>query len=252
MFGLFSTGTSSPKQRIVSASEALPGRATPIPTAERHVVLGTPLQAPLQAHEQEASFGCGCFWGAEKGFWRLPGVVTTAVGYAGGHTPNPTYDEVCSGRTGHTEVVRVVWDTRRVDFADLLKLFWECHDPTQGLAQGNDTGSQYRSAILCTTSEQLTLAEASRRQYQEQLSAAGFPEITTEILIHKPFYFAETHHQQYLARPGSRPYCSARPSGVRLTAFAGGNFLLAPEVWAQYDWSVQHCVLRSSNEPIRL
>ena len=252
MFGLFSATAGSPKNRIVTAAEALPGRSQPIVTSTRHQVLGTALQAPLEAGQAAALFGCGCFWGAEKGFWRLPGVVSTAVGYAAGHTPNPTYEEVCSGRTGHTEVVRVVWDSTRVGFGDLLKLFWECHDPTQGLAQGNDTGSQYRSAIVVSDPSQLALAEASRLHYQEQLTAAGFGPITTEIGTDQPFYFAESHHQQYLARPGSRPYCSARPSGVRLSPFPGSSFLLAPEVWTQYDWSVQHCVLRSSNEPIRL
>jgi peptide-methionine (S)-S-oxide reductase len=174
------------------------------------------------------------------------------VGYCGGHTPNPTYEEVCSGRTGHTEAVRVVWDTTRVSFSDLLKLFWECHDPTQGMAQGNDRGSQYRSAIVTTTEAQAALAAASRDHYQQQLAAAGFPAITTDLLAGKPFYFAETHHQQYLARSGSRPYCSARPSGVGLTPFPGASFLLPKAVWQQYDWSVQHCVLRSSNEPIRI
>ncbi len=252
MFGLFNQALGGAKGRIVSADEALPGRDTPIPTARTHVVLGTPLQAPLQPGQEEALFGCGCFWGAEKGFWRLPGVITTAVGYCGGHTPNPTYEEVCSGRTGHTEAVRVVWDTDQVGFADLLKLFWECHDPTQGMAQGNDSGSQYRSAIVTSTEAQAELAQISRDHYQLQLSAAGFPAITTELLAGKPFYFAETHHQQYLARPGSRPYCSARPSGVRLTPFPGASFLLPETVWAQYDWTVQHCVLRSSNEPIRV
>lgn len=252
MFGLFNQAPGATKGRIVSAEEALPGRDTPIPTASTHVVLGTPLQAPLLPGQEEAFFGCGCFWGAEKGFWRLPGVVTTAVGYCGGHTPNPTYEEVCSGRTGHTEAVRVVWDTDQVGFADLLKLFWECHDPTQGMGQGNDRGSQYRSAIVTSTEAQAELARASRDHYQEQLSAAGFPEITTEMLAGKPFYFAETHHQQYLERPGSRPYCSARPSGVTLGAFPGSHFKLPAKVWDHYDWSQPHCVLRSPGGPITL
>jgi peptide-methionine (S)-S-oxide reductase len=219
---------------------------------EQHAVLGTALRAPLTTSQAEVLFGCGCFWGAEKGFWRLPGAVTTAVGYAGGSSPNPTYQQVCSGRTGHAEVVRVVWDVNAIDFSDLLKLFWECHDPTQGLAQGNDTGSQYRSALVTTTGAQRALAESSRDHYQQQLAQAGFGAITTELLEGRPFFYAEAHHQQYLARPGSRPYCSARPSGVRLTAFPGSSFLLPPEVWQQYDWSIQHCVLRSSNDPIRL
>jgi len=252
VFGLFTSTASSPKGRIVTAEEALPGRPTPIATETTHQVLGSALKAELEPNQEEVLFGCGCFWGAEKGFWRLPGVVSTAVGYAAGHTPNPTYDEVCSGRTGHTEAVRVVWNTEQVGFSDLLKLFWECHDPTQGMAQGHDTGSQYRSAIVTRNADQLNLARASARHYQGQLTAADFGEITTEIVADRPFFFAETHHQQYLARPGSRPYCSARPSGVRLTPFPGSAFLLAPEVWEQYDWSVQHCVLRSSNTPIRL
>jgi peptide-methionine (S)-S-oxide reductase len=179
-------------------------------------------------------------------------VVCTAVGYAGGHTPNPTYEEVCSGRTAHTEVVRVVWDRNAIDFSDLLKLFWECHDPTQGMAQGNDSGSQYRSAIFVNTPELLQLATASRDRYQALLKSAGRGAITTEIALERPFYFAETHHQQYLARPGSRPYCSARPSGVLLDGFEGANFQLPASVWSHYDWSISHCVLRGDNDPIKL
>ncbi|MFO7630379.1 MAG: peptide-methionine (S)-S-oxide reductase MsrA [Prochlorococcaceae cyanobacterium] len=221
-------------------------------TAERHWVLGSSLQAELLEGQEQACFGCGCFWGAEKGFWRLPGVVTTAVGYAGGFTPNPTYEEVCSGRTGHTEVVRVVWDSSRVGFSDLLKLFWECHDPTQGMGQGNDRGSQYRSAIFTSTAAQLALAEASRQRYQEQLSSAGLGTISTEIANDQTFFFAEAYHQQYLARPGSRPYCSAQPTGVRLADFEGSRYLLDPEVWNHYDWSISHCILRGENAPIQL
>ncbi|MFM2080468.1 MAG: peptide-methionine (S)-S-oxide reductase MsrA [Cyanobacteriota bacterium] len=239
------------KTSLVSPEAALPGRSGPIPTAERHAVLGTALKAPLSISQDEALFGCGCFWGAEKGFWRLPGVVCTAVGYAGGYTPNPTYEEVCSGRSGHTEVVRVVWDRQAIDFSDLLKLFWECHDPTQGMAQGNDTGTQYRSAIYVGTPEQLAIARASRDRYQSLLSAAGRGAITTEIAEGRPFFFAEAYHQQYLARPGSRPYCSARPSGVRLDAFEGSRYRLPATVWEHYDWSIDHCVLRGDNAPIQ-
>ena len=243
---------SGSKTSLVSPEAALPGRAAPIPTAERHVVLGTALQAPLSTSQEEALFGCGCFWGAEKGFWRLPGVISTAVGYAGGYTPNPTYEEVCSGRTGHTEVVRVVWDRNAIDLSDLLKLFWECHDPTQGMAQGNDTGTQYRSAIYVTSAEALQRAEASRSRYQELLSQAGHGPITTDISQGRPFFFAEAYHQQYLARPGSRPYCSARPSGVRLDdRWAGCDYKLPAAVWSHYDWSISHCVLRGNNAPIR-
>ena len=217
-----------------------------------HVVLGTAIDAPLEPGQQEALFGCGCFWGAEKGFWRLPGVVTTAVGYAGGGAANPSYEQVCSGRTGHAEVVRVVWDTSTIGFSDLLKLFWECHDPTQGNRQGNDTGSQYRSAIYTTTGRQHQLALASKAAYQQGLSAQGFPTITTEIKADQTFYPAEAYHQQYLAKPGSRPYCSAMPSGVLLEAFEGADYKLPASVWAHYDWSISHCVLRGDNNPIAL
>ena len=216
----------------------------------RHAVLGTALNAPLMDDQEEALFGCGCFWGAEKGFWRLPGVVTTAVGYAGGQTDHPTYDQVCSGRTGHTEVVRVVWSTPAIDFSDLLKLFWECHDPTQGDRQGNDRGSQYRSAIYTTTPRQLQLAENSRASYQDALASKGFGAITTEIAADRSFFSAETYHQQYLAKPGSRPYCSAMPSGVALEAFDGAAYKLPPTVWSHYDWSISHCILRGDNSPI--
>ena len=217
-----------------------------------HAVLGTPLRAPLMSDQEEALFACGCFWGAEKGFWRLPGVVCTAVGYAGGHAAKPSYQDVCSGRTGHTEVVRVVWSTPAVDFSDLLKLFWECHDPTQGNRQGNDTGTQYRSAIYTTTERQMALALCSRDAYQVELTKRGFSTITTEILADQTFYFAEPYHQQYLAKPGSRPYCSAMPTQAVLQQFEGVDYRLPPQVWQNYDWSVSHCVLRSDNTPIRL
>jgi peptide-methionine (S)-S-oxide reductase len=227
-------------------------QASEVPSPTLHAVLGTPIEAKPLPGQQEAVFGCGCFWGAEKGFWRLPGVITTAVGYAGGQLANPSYDQVCSGRTGHSEVVRVVWDQAQVDFSDLLKLFWECHDPTQGDRQGNDRGSQYRSVIYLETSSQLALAIASRDAYQALLAAAGFGTITTEIKTDQPFHFAETYHQQYLAKPGARPYCSAQPSGQRLGAFDGSNYRLDPRVWDSYDWSVSHCVLRGDNGPIQL
>jgi peptide-methionine (S)-S-oxide reductase len=218
----------------------------------RHVVLGTPITAAAGPGDGEVLLGCGCFWGAEKGFWRLPGVITTAVGYAGGTVPDPSYQQVCSGRTGHAEVVRVVWDRERVDLSDLLILFWECHDPTQGDGQGNDRGSQYRSAIYLTTSADQVLAEASREAYGALLQAAGYGPITTEIRSDIPLYFAEPYHQQYLAKPGSRPYCSAQPSRVPLGAFPGANYKLPAAVWQSFDWSVPHCVLRGDNTPIRL
>jgi peptide-methionine (S)-S-oxide reductase len=217
-----------------------------------HAVLGTPIAPPAGPDQAEALFGCGCFWGAEKGFWRLPGVVTTAVGYAGGPAAHPTYQQVCSGSTGHAEVVRVVWDTHAVHFSDLLKLFWECHDPTQGDRQGNDRGSQYRSCVFVEDPQLLKLALASREHYQAQLGRAGYGAITTEIRSGVSFYPAEEYHQQYLAKPGSRPYCSAQPSGVALEAFPGSAFRLDPRVWQAYDWSIPHCVLRSDNAPIRL
>jgi len=222
-----------------------------------HAVLGTPIAAqPVAgqqgAWQQEAVFGCGCFWGAEKGFWRLPGVITTAVGYAGGQVANPSYDQVCSGRTGHSEVVRVVWDPTQIDFSDLLKLFWECHDPTQGDRQGNDRGSQYRSVIYVESDSLLSVAKASRDAYQVLLAAAGFGAITTEIKTNQTLHFAETYHQQYLAKPGARPYCSAQPSGQRLGAFEGSNYKLDARVWDAYDWSISHCVLRGDNSPIHL
>ena len=217
-----------------------------------HAVLGAPLRAPLMSDQEEALFACGCFWGAEKGFWRLPGVVNTAVGYAGGHATEPSYQDVCSGSTGHTEVVRVVWSTPAVDFSDLLKLFWECHDPTQGNRQGNDTGTQYRSAVYTTTDRQMELALSSRDAYQAELNNRGFGPITTEIRSDQTFYFAEPYHQQYLAKPGSRPYCSAMPTQALLQQFAGADYRLPPQVWQNYDWTISHCVLRSDNAPISL
>jgi len=217
-----------------------------------HAVLHTPIGAAAAEGEGEALFGCGCFWGAEKGFWRLPGVVTTAVGYAGGEGTAPTYDQVCSGRTGHAEVVRVVWNRERIDFSDLLKLFWECHDPTQGNRQGNDRGSQYRSAIFVNDPELLKLAHSSREAYAALLATADHGAITTEIGAERTFHFAEAYHQQYLARPGSRPYCSAQPSGVPLGPFTGASYRLPEAVWQAYDWSVAHCVLRGENTPIAL
>ena len=217
-----------------------------------HVVLGTPIDEALQPGQQEALFGCGCFWGAEKGFWRLPGVVTTAVGYAGGEVNNPSYEQVCSGRTGHAEVVRVVWDSTTIGFSDLLKLFWECHDPTQGDRQGNDCGSQYRSTIYANDSQLISLASASCKAYQELLSAAGFPAITTEIRQNVPFFAAESYHQQYLAKPGSRPYCSAMPTKVPLGRFEGCTYKLPSQVWTNYDWNESHCVLRGENAPIAI
>ena len=221
-------------------------------TAERHRVLGTPLDAVPGPTEAEALFGCGCFWGAEKGFWRLPGVVVTSVGYAGGTLATPTYEQVCGGRTGHAEVVRVLWDTEKVGFGDLLRLFWECHDPTQGDRQGNDRGSQYRSAIYVNDPGLLAMAESSRDHYGHELASRGFGPITTEIRSQVPFHPAEAYHQQYLARRDSRPYCSAQPTGVPLGSFSGSDQRLPEEVWKAYDWSIPHCVLRGDNSPITI
>jgi len=215
-----------------------------------HTILKTDLSAELKDNEQEIIFGCGCFWGAEKGFWRLPGIISTAVGYAGGEKRDPSYREVCSGLTGHTEVVRVVWNNNKIDQSDLLKLFWECHDPTQGNRQGNDSGSQYRSAIYTTNNNQLVKAIESKKSYQEELQKNGFGEITTEILNDVKFYFAEEYHQQYLAKPGSRPYCSAMPTKVPLKDFEGSNFKLNEKIWSYYNWDISHCILRGENTPI--
>lgn len=196
-----------------SAADALPGRAEPIRTDERHFVNGNPLKGPYPEGFQTAVFGMGCFWGVERVFWKTPGVWVTAAGYAGGYTPNPTYEEVCSGRTGHTEVVLVVFDPAAISYDALLKVFWENHDPTQGMRQGNDVGTQYRSAIYWTDEAQKAAAEASRAAYEEALKAKGFGPVTTEILPAPPFYFAEDYHQGYLAKnPGG--YCGIGGTGV--------------------------------------
>jgi peptide-methionine (S)-S-oxide reductase len=200
-----------------SAAEALPGRPEAIMTPGRHTILGTPLAGPWPEGTKTAIFGLGCFWGAEKDFWQLPGVVTTAVGYAGGSTPNPTYEEACTGQTGHAEVVLVAYDPNRITYDQLLKTFWESHDPTQGMRQGNDMGTQYRSIILTADDEQRATAEASRDAFQKNLTAAGFGEITTEIAPAGPFYYAEDYHQQYLDK-NPRGYCPNHSTGVTLPA----------------------------------
>jgi peptide-methionine (S)-S-oxide reductase len=203
----------SHKSMMPAADDALKGRETPMPVPERHFVLGTPLEPPFPAGLEEAVFGLGCFWGAERKFWELPGVYTTAAGYAGGYTRNPTYDEVCSGRTGHTEVVRVVFDPAKISYAQLLRVFWESHDPTQGMRQGNDVGTQYRSAIYTSSERQRQAAEASKMVYEQSLATHGYPSITTEIADAPPFYYAEDYHQQYLAKnPGG--YCGIGGTGV--------------------------------------
>jgi len=201
------------KVEMLPAEKCLPGRAIRMPVPDRHHVNGHPLEGPYPAGMEQAVFGLGCFWGAERKFWEMPGVWTTAVGYAGGHTPNPTYEEVCSGLTGHTEVVLVVFDPKHTSYEALLKTFWESHDPTQGMRQGNDIGTQYRSAIYAYSPEQRGAAEASRAAYQQRLSAAGYGAVTTEIRDAPPFYFAEDYHQQYLSK-NPYGYCGLGGTGV--------------------------------------
>lgn len=201
------------KNRMPLPQEALPGRSEKMKVPERHYVNGHPMEPPYPEGMQPALFGLGCFWGAERRFWQLEGVYVTAVGYAGGYTPNPTYEEVCGGRTGHTEVVRVVFDPQRVRYQALLKLFWESHDPTQGMRQGNDQGTQYRSVIYTYSETQLALALESARRFQAELTEQGFGRITTEIRPAPEFYYAEGYHQQYLAKnPGG--YCGLGGTGV--------------------------------------
>jgi peptide-methionine (S)-S-oxide reductase len=201
------------KPKMPAPHEALPGRAEKMPVPEKHFVNGRALTPPFPAGMEQAQFGLGCFWGAEKYFWQLPGVYVTAVGYAGGHTPNPTYKEVCSGMTGHNEVVLVIYDPQQVSYEKLLKLFWEAHDPTQGMRQGNDVGTQYRSGIYVYNDTQKLAAQASLARYQEKLKQAGFAPITTEILDAPEFYYAEDYHQQYLAK-NPRGYCGHGGTGV--------------------------------------
>lgn len=201
------------KIELPSREEALPGRQTRMPLQGAHYVNGSPLQPPFPEDMQMAMFGMGCFWGAERRFWEAKGVYSTAVGYAGGFTPNPTYEEVCTGMTGHNEVVRVVFNPKVTDYETLLRIFWESHDPTQGMRQGNDRGTQYRSGIYVSDEMQQKLAEASRQRYQEALSARGKGAITTEIIPMPEFYYAELYHQQYLAKnPGG--YCGLGGTGV--------------------------------------
>ena len=208
MFGLWNE-----KTKMIDPTRALRGRDERMPVAAAHTVLGTPLEPPFPDGLEQAILALGCFWGAERAFWKLPGVYSTAVGYSGGYTPNPTYEEVCSGSTGHAECVLVVFDPAQVSYAEVLRNFWESHDPTQGMRQGNDVGTQYRSAIYHTSESQRAVAEASRRAYAEQLAHAGFGEITTEIAAAGPFYYAEDYHQQYLDKnPGG--YCGLGGTGV--------------------------------------
>ena len=202
------------KTELPAAADALPGRKTPMAIENKHFVNGHPIAPPFPEKFEQALFGLGCFWGAERRFWQQEGVYSTAVGYAGGFTPNPTYEEVCTGRTGHNEVVRVIYDPTRVDYQKLLTLFWESHNPTQGMRQGNDTGTQYRSGIYFYTAEQQQLAQASKLQYQTSLIDAGFNKIATEVIAAPTFYYAETYHQQYLAK-NPAGYCGLGGTGVK-------------------------------------
>ena len=208
--------TNSYKNALISAEDALPGRDQPIPVVHNHYVSGQSIQSPFADNLQQAVFAMGCFWGAERRFWQQEGVVSSAVGYAGGFTPNPTYDEVCSGLTGHTEVVLVVYDPEVISLQALLKVFWESHDPTQGMRQGNDRGTQYRSAIYCTDQNQLDQAMASAESVQNLLQERGYGEITSEICQAPSFYYAEDYHQQYLAK-NPNGYCGLRGTGINLT-----------------------------------
>ncbi len=201
------------KTKMIDSEHALAGRENEVRIADRHAVLGTPMRPPFPEGFQSVVVGMGCFWGAERVFWTAPGVYTTAVGYAGGYTPNPSYEEVCSGSTGHTEAVLVVFDPARTSLEEILRLFWENHDPTQGMRQGNDVGTQYRSAIYATDEDQLRTAEASRDAYAPRLSAAGHGEISTEIKLAGPFYYAEDYHQQYLHK-NPWGYCGLGGTGV--------------------------------------
>ncbi|MEM7498229.1 MAG: peptide-methionine (S)-S-oxide reductase MsrA [Pseudomonadota bacterium] len=201
------------KAEMVTPEKALPGRGEPVPTAETHFVKGAPLKGPYPEGAEHAVFALGCFWGAERIFWKLPGVIVTYVGYAGGFTPNPTYREVCSGETGHSEIVGVVFDPARISYEELLKVFWENHDPTQGMRQGNDVGTQYRSAIFTFTETQEEIAAASKEAFEKALKSRGFGRITTEIVPADAVFFAEDYHQQYLAKnPGG--YCGIGGTGV--------------------------------------
>ncbi len=201
------------KSKLIDAERALPGRSERMRLPERHFVLDTPLEPPFPDGFESAVFGMGCFWGAERKFWEADGVYTTAVGYAGGYTPNPTYEEVCSGSTGHTEAVLVVWDPAKTSYDEMLRIFWESHDPTQGMRQGNDLGTQYRSAIYTTDPSQTDATEQSLRMFGDKLMQAGYGEITTEIKADQPFFYAEEYHQQYLAK-NPNGYCGIGGTGV--------------------------------------
>ena len=217
-----------------------------------HRILGTDIRQLPKSQEDEIIFGCGCFWGAEKCFWKLPGVVTTSVGYAGGEKINPSYYEVCSGITGHAEVVKVVWNVNKIDISDLLKMFWECHNPTQKNRQGNDIGTQYRSTIYYTNDNNKEIIHLSKEAYQRELNEHNLGQIETEIKKIGTYYYAEEYHQQYLAVAGSRQYCSASPTKVKLGIFNKCNYKLPKGIWDNFNWDIDKCVLRSNNFPIEI
>ena len=203
-----------------------------------HRILNTDIRQEPESNQDSIIFGCGCFWGAEKCFWKLPGVITTSVGYAGGEKNNPTYYEVCSGITGHAEVVKVVWDINKIDISDLLKMFWECHNPTQKNRQGNDIGTQYRSTIFFTNDHNKDKILSSKEAYQKELNKNNLGLIETEIKKIDTYYYAEDYHQQYLAVEGSRQYCSASPTKVKLARFKGCDYKLPSEIWDNFNWEV--------------
>ncbi|MDC3164925.1 peptide-methionine (S)-S-oxide reductase MsrA [Prochlorococcus sp. AH-716-F10] len=215
-----------------------------------HRILNTDIKEEPKSQEDEIIFGCGCFWGAEKCFWKLPGVITTSVGYAGGDKKNPTYYEVCSGITGHAEVVKVVWNVNEIDISDLLKMFWECHNPTQKNRQGNDMGTQYRSTIYYKNDSNNDKIYSSKEAYQKELYKNNLGIIETEIKKIDTYYYAEEYHQQYLAVEGNRQYCSASPTKVKLGIFNNCNYKLPTKIWDNFNWDIDKCVLRSNNEPI--
>ena len=217
-----------------------------------HRILNTDITEEPKLNEDSILFGCGCFWGAEKCFWKLPGIITTSVGYAGGNKNNPSYYEVCSGTTNHAEVVKVVWNVNEIDISDLLKMFWECHNPTQKDRQGNDIGTQYRSAIYYKNDNQKDKIISSQEAYQEELNKNNLGLIETEIKKIDTYFFAEDYHQQYLALEGNRQYCSASPTKVKLGIFNGCNYKLPIEIWDNFNWEIDKCVLRSNNKPIEI
>lgn len=249
----------APSLEMVSKANALPGRAKPMAVAAKHFVLGTQMEGPYPTGMKTTVFANGCFWGSEKGIWRLPGggIHTTAVGYAAGYSPNPTYDEACSGQTGHTEAVQVVFDPEKISYVDILRWFWEAHDPCAGMGQGNDRGTQYRSGLYWFDEEQRQLIEASKAAYEKTLGKAITTECAAADDYDQIFYFAEDHHQQYLAKPGARPYCSAQPQCVSLPPFEewapdglDHHAPKLPEAFWKKHGPKPHCVIRSPDAPI--